>query len=136
MPPPVLDGRFTVLDVYPTVEAGRRPVKAAVGEMIMVSCTAFREGHDKLGVDLVATDSQGRSVRTAMVPRDNGTDGWDGSFRPNTEGAWSFSIHPYSDIHGTWRHRAELKIPAGVDVDLNSKRAPESWKGRPSPTRP
>ncbi len=117
-PPQVLTGRFTVLDVYPSVEAGRRPVKAAVGELLMVYCVAFREGHDKLGVDLVATDAQGRSVRTPMVARDNGTDGWDGTFRPNTEGAWTFSIHAYSDILGTWRHRAELKIPAGVDVDL------------------
>ncbi len=117
-PPQVLDGRFSIVDVYPTVEAGRRPVKAAVGELIMVSCVAFREGHDKLGVDLVATDAQGRSVRTPMVARDNGTDGWDGNFRPNTEGAWSFTIHAYSDILGTWRHRAEVKIPAGVDVEL------------------
>ena len=117
-PPQVLTGRFTVLDVYPTVEAGRRPVKAAVGELVMVYCVAFREGHDKLGVDLVATDAQGRSVRMPMVARDNGTDGWDGNFRPNTEGAWTFSIHAYSDILGTWRHRAELKIPAGVDVEL------------------
>ena len=30
---------------------GRRPatVKAAVGELVMVNCVAFREGHDRLG---------------------------------------------------------------------------------------
>lgn len=117
-PPQVLNGRFQVLDVTPVVEAGRRPVKAAVGELVMVTCVAFREGHDMLGVDLIATDAQGHSTRTPMVPRDNGTDMWDGNFRPNKEGEWSFSIAAYSDILGTWRHRAEVKVPAGVDVEL------------------
>ena len=96
--PQTLTGRFPVLDVWPRVEGGRRPVKAVVGELVMVNCVAFREGHDSLGVDLVATDPQGRTVRTPMVPRDNGTDLWDGNFRPNTEGAWSFTIVAYSDI--------------------------------------
>jgi starch synthase (maltosyl-transferring) len=117
-PPALFDARFTVLDVYPTVEAGRRPVKAVVGELVMVHCTAFREGHDRLGVDLVATDARGRSVRSPMISRDNGSDIWDGTFRPDGEGAWSFSIHTYSDILATWRHRAGLKVPAGVDVEL------------------
>jgi starch synthase (maltosyl-transferring) len=117
-PPETLTGRFPVLDVWPRVEGGRRPVKAAVGELIMVNCVAFREGHDKLGVDLIATDGQGRSVRSPMVSRDNGTDIWDGNFRPDCEGDWSFSIATYSDILATWRHRAEIKIPAGVDVEL------------------
>ncbi|HQR80078.1 MAG TPA: DUF3416 domain-containing protein, partial [Actinomycetota bacterium] len=117
-PPETLNGRFTVLDVWPRVEGGRRPVKAAVGELVMVNCVAFREGHDKLGLDLVATDSHGRSVRSPMVARDNGTDLWDGNFRPNTEGEWSFSLVAYSDILATWRHRAEVKVPAGVDVEL------------------
>ncbi|HNO16044.1 MAG TPA: DUF3416 domain-containing protein, partial [Actinomycetota bacterium] len=118
VPPETLTGRFPVMDVWPRVEGGRRPVKAAVGELVMVNCVAFREGHDSLGVDLVATDPQGRTVRTPMVPRDNGSDMWDGNFRPNTEGPWSYTIVAYSDILGTWRHRAEVKIPAGVDVEL------------------
>jgi starch synthase (maltosyl-transferring) len=117
-PPQTLTGRFTVLDVWPRVEGGRRPVKAAVGELIMVNCVAFREGHDRLGVDLIASDAQGRSFRSPMVPRDNGTDMWDGNFRPDHEGDWSFSIATYSDILATWRHRAEVKIPAGVDIEL------------------
>ena len=118
VPPETLTGRFTVLDVWPRVESGRRPVKAAVGELIMVNCVAFREGHDMLGVDILATDPQGRTVRAPMVPRDNGTDVWDGNFRPDCAGEWSFSIAAYSDILGTWRHRAEVKVPVGVDVEL------------------
>lgn len=117
-PPEVLDGRFTVIDVWPRVEGGRRAVKAVVGELVMVNCVAFREGHDSLGLDLIATDAQGRSVRSPMIPRDNGTDIWDGNFRPNTEGPWTFHIAAYSDILATWRHRAEVKVPLGVDVEL------------------
>ena len=70
-----------------------------------------------------------------MVPRDNGTDIWDGNFRPTTKGDWSFSIATYSDILATWRHRAEIKIPAGVDVSLNSRRAPASCPRAEVPDR-
>jgi starch synthase (maltosyl-transferring) len=117
-PPDLLDGRFTVLDVHPSVESGRRPAKAAVDELVPVTCVAIREGHDRLGVDLICTDPQGRTSRTPMTPRDDGTDLWDASFRPDAPGAWTFTLAAYSDILGTWRHRAEVKIPAGVDVEL------------------
>ena len=34
------------------------------------------------------------------------------------EGAWSFRVEGWSDPYGTWRHNAEIKVPAGIDVDL------------------
>ncbi|HEX8781050.1 MAG TPA: maltotransferase domain-containing protein, partial [Nocardioides sp.] len=37
---------------------------------------------------------------------------------PDTEGAWSFEVHAWSDPLATWAHDAGIKIPAGVDVDL------------------
>ena len=33
-------------------------------------------------------------------------------------GAWTFAIESWSDPVATWRHNAEIKIPAGIDVDL------------------
>ena len=33
-------------------------------------------------------------------------------------GPWTFEIESWSDPVATWRHNAEIKIPAGIDVDL------------------
>jgi starch synthase (maltosyl-transferring) len=37
---------------------------------------------------------------------------------PDSEGAWTFEVHAWSDPVATWEHAAGLKIPAGVDVEL------------------
>ena len=38
--------------------------------------------------------------------------------RPDVEGPWSFEVHSWGDPYGTWHHNAQVKIAAGVDVDL------------------
>ena len=52
--------------MWPRVEGGRRPVKAAVGELVMVNCVAFGGGPAR--VDLIASDGHGRSVRSPWFP--------------------------------------------------------------------
>jgi len=37
---------------------------------------------------------------------------------PDSDGAWTFEVHAWSDPLATWEHAAGLKIPAGVDVQL------------------
>ena len=41
------------------VEGGKFPAKATPGEGIVVGATAFREGHDQLGVSAVAKIGEG-----------------------------------------------------------------------------
>ena len=52
-------GRIPVMNVTPVVDLGRQPAKATVGEPFPVSATVFREGHDKLGAEVVLTDPTG-----------------------------------------------------------------------------
>ena len=59
-------GRIPILNVMPVVDLGRQAAKATVGEPMPVSATVFREGHDKLGAEVVATDPRG--VRREPVP--------------------------------------------------------------------
>ena len=51
--------RIPVTDISPVVFFGGDfvPVKAIAGEVIPVSATIFREGHDALGADVVLYDS-------------------------------------------------------------------------------
>src|SRR3989442_1455104 len=39
-------GRIPILDVSPSVDGGRWPSHAVVGETVTFSATVFREGHD------------------------------------------------------------------------------------------
>ncbi len=108
------------MDVMPLVDLGRQPAKATAGEPFPVTATVFREGHDKLGAEVVLTDPDGtRRAPTRMV-----LDGGDEPDRfvawvtPDAVGTWTFEIHAWSDPIATWQHAAGLKIPADVDVEL------------------
>ena len=46
-------GRIEIDDVAPVVSAGRYPAKAVVGEVVPISATVWREGHDAVAATLV-----------------------------------------------------------------------------------
>ncbi len=112
-------GRIPVIDVMPLVDQGRLPAKATVGEPFPVSATVFREGHDKLGADvvLIGPDKKARPP-VRMVKQDSPVDRHLAWVTPDAPGTWTFEIRAWSDPVATWQHAAGLKIPAGVDVDL------------------
>ncbi len=113
-------GRIPVMDVMPLVDLGRLPAKATKGEPFPVTASVFREGHDKLGAEVVLVDpSGGRRAPVRMEPESGDVpDRWIAWVTPDEEGAWSFEVHAWSDPLATWQHAAGLKVPAGVDVDL------------------
>ena len=111
-------GRFPILDVSPAIDGGRRPAKAAEGEPIDVRATVVRDGHDALGVTAVLTAPDGREISRRMGSLNDGRDGWLGWLRPDVQGLWQLRIEAWSDPYLTWRHRAEIKVPAGQDVEL------------------
>ncbi|WP_337925112.1 alpha-1,4-glucan--maltose-1-phosphate maltosyltransferase [Arthrobacter jiangjiafuii] len=112
-------GRIPITNVTPVVECGRIPAKAIPGEDIVVGATVFREGHDLVGVSAVLYDPEGREAqRIRMHPVGIGLDRWGGALRPESTGNWSFAVEGWADVYGTWHHNAEVKIGAGVDVEL------------------
>ncbi|WP_269433679.1 alpha-1,4-glucan--maltose-1-phosphate maltosyltransferase [Arthrobacter sp. EPSL27] len=116
-------GRFPITAVQPAVEGGKFPAKAVVGETLVVGATAFREGHDQLGVSAVLLDPRGKErQRVRLAPprgnRGKGTDRWEGTLTPTATGNWSFVIEAWHDRYGTWHHNAEVKVEAGIDVEL------------------
>ncbi len=112
-------GRIPVMDVFPVVDLGRRPAKATVGEPFPVSATVFREGHDKLGAEVVATGPDGVRRPPVRMAADPGVpDRYAARFTPDLEGPWTFEVHAWSDPWATWQHAAGIKVPAGIDVEL------------------
>lgn len=120
-------GRIPVIDVKPVLGTGPTqgalPVKAAVGEPFPVSATVFREGHDRLGAEVVLVGPDGRRrppVRMTTRPAvDRHTvDRYEAWVSADAEGPWSFEVQAWSSPLGTWFHDAGIKIRAGVDVEL------------------
>ncbi|GAA4770503.1 alpha-1,4-glucan--maltose-1-phosphate maltosyltransferase [Microbacterium gilvum] len=112
-------GRIPVIDVHPLVEGGQLPAKATVGESLPVRATVFREGHDRLGAEVVLTGPDGvRRPPVRMAEIAKGTDRYEARVTPDAEGAWTFEVQSWSDPLATWEHAASVKIAAGVDVDL------------------
>ena len=112
-------GRIPVIDVSPVIEGGAYPAKSAVGELLPVRATVFREGHDSVNASVILTSPDGVSTRTdmtALEPR--GLDPWEAWVRPDAEGGWTFRVEGWSDPWGTWVHNAEAKLPVGVDIEL------------------
>ena len=122
-------GRFPSIDISPVVEGGRYPVKAVVGETFPVSVTAFREGHDAMSVevqfvppgfdasDFAIGEPDGPLLRLHEVGPTQ-PDRWTVDARLDREGDWNYYIITAGDPYETWKHKAEIKLPAGIDVEL------------------
>ncbi len=120
-------GRIPVIDVKPVLVTaptqGALPVKAAVGEPFPVSATVFREGHDRLGAEVVLVGPDGRRrppVRMTTRPAvDRHTvDRYEAWVSADTEGPWTFEVQAWSDPVATWEHATGIKVRAGIDVEL------------------
>ena len=114
---PLLAGRLAITEVNPSVLSGRRPAAAAVDEAVRVRATCFREGHGTLGVAAVLHHPDGKEHSRVFLNPD-GIDTWAGIIRPNEIGHWTFTIEAWGDPWRTWLQRANIKIPAGLDIEL------------------
>jgi starch synthase (maltosyl-transferring) len=112
-------GRIPVLDVRPVVQHGHRSAKAVTGEAFEVSAIVFREGHDAVAANAVLYDPDGRpGPWTPMRELAPGSDRWGATVTPGAPGRWTYTVEAWSDPVATWRHHAQIKIPAGMDTDL------------------
>jgi len=115
---PTVIGRIPVLDLSPQLNDNLWPARAFVGEVVPFAATAFREGHDLIGVSLVLTAPDGTSSAHPMALGAPGTDRWEVRVPVTSQGTWTYRVRAYADDFATWQHNAGIKIPAGVDVEL------------------
>jgi starch synthase (maltosyl-transferring) len=111
-------GRIPILELSPQVDDGLWPATAFSGEVVPFQATAFREGHDLIGVDLLLLDPAGQQTEHRMRPIAPGTDRWQALVQLEAEGLWRYRVQAYADEFATWKHNAEVKVAAGVDVEL------------------
>ncbi len=114
-----LIGRFPVLEVGPLVEGGRWPARASEGEVVPVTATVFREGHDAVSAEAVLLRPDGTEhSRVRMTETDHGLGRWVAHVVPDVPGEWSFTVEAWDDPYGTWEHDAVIKVAADVDTEL------------------
>ncbi|MHC3000707.1 maltotransferase domain-containing protein [Gordonia sp. GN26] len=105
-------GRMGIDDIAPLVSAGQQPAKAVVGEFFPVSATAWREGHDAIGVTVHIEAPQRGTLDIRMTPAPE-PDTFNAAFVPDAVGFWSYRIEAWSDPYTTWRSAVTKKLDAG-----------------------
>lgn len=105
-------GRMAIEDIAPANSGGLYPVKAVVGELVPVSATAWREGHDALGVTL-HVDGPGQVRYDVPMIEGPVADTFNAAFVPDAMGFWVYRIDAWSDPYATWRTGIIKKIDAG-----------------------
>jgi starch synthase (maltosyl-transferring) len=115
-----LNRRFHIEDVYPSVDAGRYPVKRIVGETVEVWADVFRDGHNIIAAALVWRLERDTDWRHVPM-RHQGNDRWAGQFVPTDVGRYVFAIAAWTDVVATWCHEIKVKLAAGQDVRLEAK---------------
>jgi starch synthase (maltosyl-transferring) len=136
-------GRIGIDDVQPVVSGGRFPAKAVVGEIVPVTATVWREGHEAVSATLVvryhgtayprlADDPPGRTkaaepvpiqevvsspprVKPQLLPMSTRRtpDVFHGQFSPDSVGLWTYRVDGWGDPLATWRKNVTAKLDAG-----------------------
>ncbi|MDO4043820.1 alpha-1,4-glucan--maltose-1-phosphate maltosyltransferase [Clavibacter michiganensis] len=113
-------GRIPILSLTPQIEDDLWPAKSFVHDVVPFGATIFREGHDLIGADVLVTDPTGAVTahRMSLDATKPGLDRWITTAQLETQGVWTWRVSAWSDDFGTWLHNAEIKVPAGLDVDV------------------
>ena len=113
-----LIGRIPIRHLKPRQPEDLWPAKAYQGEVVPFEATIFREGHDRLGAEVVLTAPDGTTTILPMTLEAAGTDHWVALALIDQVGTYRWHVHAFSDDWATWVHTAEIKIPAGIDTEL------------------
>ncbi|MCW3494311.1 DUF3416 domain-containing protein [Microbacterium sp. SSM24] len=111
-------GRIPLTKPSPAIPGEPYLPKAFNGEAVPFGVTAFREGHDRIGVHLRLHSPSGDESLHRVSPLENGLDRWATAVALREDGLWTFRFEAFGDEFLTWQHAADVKIEAGVDIDL------------------
>lgn len=107
--------RVLVLNVSPSVDCGRFPIKRIVHDTVTVSVDLVADGHDVVRGRLayrVRPDGLWQFVPLAH----QGNDRYQGTFKTTTVGVYEYRVEGYIDAYATWRERFEKKRAINQDL--------------------
>ncbi|MCU1364323.1 MAG: putative glycanase or glycogenase with amylase domain [Acidimicrobiaceae bacterium] len=101
--------------IAPQVDGGKRPARAAVGDLLRVEADAFIDGHDLMScaVRFRHDDDAGwSSVKMESLFNDR----WRAHLPINRLGRYRFKVRASVDRYSTWRRDLRARTAAGQDV--------------------
>ncbi len=108
-------------NVSPLVDAGRYPVKRAVGEDLLVEADIYKDGHDVVSAVLKWRKAGAAAWHeTPMEAIPNGNDRWRGVCSLFTNTVHEYTIEAWGDTFRSWQHEFSTKFKARQE-DLKSE---------------
>ena len=105
--------QLVIQDVRPSVDGGRHPVKAIVGECLTVEATVFRHGHDRARAAVRWCPPGEEGIReTPMTLVNPGLDLWRGELRLEQIGRYRFTIVGWTDPFASWVEELGKRVKA------------------------
>ncbi len=104
--------RIQILDVRPQVDCGRYPVKACVGDAVVVSATIFRDGHETLRAVVRYRPLGERHWREQPLEAE-GNDRFRAEIVPDAIGPWEYRLQVWVDPYASWLVEYDRKLEAG-----------------------
>ncbi len=109
--------KVVIEDVTPQLDCGAYAIKREVGDTIEVRADIFKEGHDAIAAAIWYRAEDEEEWREApMKFWDN--DRWTGSFTPDRNCRWYYTVVAWTDVFGTWQSDLRKKYDAGQEVVL------------------
>ncbi|MEO5328919.1 MAG: alpha-1,4-glucan--maltose-1-phosphate maltosyltransferase [Magnetococcus sp. THC-1_WYH] len=109
---------IVIEQVTPAVDGGRYPIKREVGDNIVVRAAVYRDGHSVIKVFLKFREKFGGKMwsETPMRQINPGLCLWEGTFKPEKNALYVFTVEAYTDLFATWIQDAKKKSDANEDV--------------------
>ncbi|MFJ6652226.1 maltotransferase domain-containing protein [Microbacterium sp. NPDC091313] len=133
--------RIPLASPHPSVPDGRFRPSAYVEEAVPFTVTAFREGHDVIGVHVRLFAPDGDESLHRLTALGDGFDRWQTRVALREQGLWRYRFEAFGDEFATWQHAADVKIDAGIDSALMAEIGAQLFdraaaeKDRPRPER-
>lgn len=110
--------RVVIENVKPEIDAGRFPIKRAVGEKVVVLADIFADGHDAISARLLHKKQNDRGWQEVpMKFFDN--DRWQGEFTVEALGIYLYTLVGWVDHFQTWQKDLKKKFDAGQDLKVD-----------------
>ena len=112
-----LTSRVVVANVTPEVSDGAYPVKAAVGDVLVIEADVLTDGHEQSAVALRYRgpgDEDWRELPMRLL----GNDRWRAELTLDQRGAYQYTVTAWRDAFATWLAQARAKRDAGQDLQV------------------
>jgi len=115
---------LVIEDIQPTVDGGRYPVKRVVGDVVVITATVYRDGHDLLAARIRYRGPGERRWRFASMRYEREIDRCTGSITVDRIGTWLFSVGAWTDHFGTWWMDLGKRVAARQEIEEE-----DLWEG-------